>query len=124
MDGNLSSERLLLPGGGITPRKEGWHSATVARDSGMRGRGARKERAHDHQKGQKVSTRQYLQIRERRGLVREILSRSRRSTETCSTRTSFRDGREASADRVGRHRCFIEQEPGARARGRARAEVR
>jgi hypothetical protein len=89
-------------------------SATVARDSGIRGRGARKERADDQQKGQKVSTRQYLQIRERRGLVREILSRSRRSTETCSTRTCFRDGREASTDRVGRHCCFIEQEPGAR----------
>ena len=37
-----------------------------------------------------------MQIRERRGLAREILSGSRRSTEMGSTRTSFRDGRDAA----------------------------
>jgi hypothetical protein len=50
------------------------------------------------------STRRYLQITKRGGLVREILSRPRRSAEACSTRPNFRDGREASTGRVGR-RC-------------------
>src|SRR5262245_18698146 len=113
MDGNLCFERHLSPRGKTTLRKEGGHSARVARDSGVRGRDAGKERAHDHKENQEVPTRQYLQIRKRSGLVREILSGSRRPAETCSTRTNFRDGRETSTDRAGRHRSSIEQEPGA-----------
>src|ERR1022692_3484281 len=120
MDGKSSSERRRLPAGGSVTRKVGWRRDTVGRDSGIRGRDAGKGRAHDHQK---VPKRQYLQIRERRGLVREILSRPRCSAETRSTRTNCGDGREASPDRVGRHRCCIEQKPCARARRLAGAEI-
>src|SRR5450755_125248 len=116
MGGRLSSERRRLPAGGNVTRKVGWRRDTVGRDSGIRGRDAGKAGAHDYEESKEISTRQYLQITERRRLVREILSCSRRSAEACSTRPNFRDPREASTGRVGRHCRGIEQEPGARAR--------
>src|ERR1700730_3276747 len=106
----MSFETRRLPTGRKTTRREAHGSATVARGSGIRGRSAGKARAHDHQKSKEISTRQSLQIRKRGDLVREILSRSRRSAETCSARSQFRDEREASTHRVGRHHCCIEQE--------------
>src|SRR5438309_1066983 len=108
----------------MTTSKERRRSGTVARGSGIRGRDAGKARAHDHQESKEISTRQSMQIRERRDLVREILSLARRSAETGSTRSQFRDEREASTHRVGRHDGGIEQEPGARAGSRTGAKVR
>ena len=124
MAGKLSFEKHLLPGGKTKTSKEDWPSVTVARDSGIRGRSAGKARAHDHWKSKEISPRQSMQISERRDLVREVLSRSRRSTKTCPTRSSFRDGREASTHGVGRHCCCTQQEPGARAGSRTGAKVR
>src|ERR1035437_9755424 len=124
MVGSLSSERHLLPTGGTKMSKEGWRNATVARGSGIRGRDAGKARAHDHQKSKEISTRQSMQFRKRRDLVREVLSRSRRSTKTCSARSKLRDEREASTHGAGRHHCGIEQEPCANAGGRTGTKVR
>ena len=94
MDGKLSFEKPLWPAGRNVTRKVGWRRDTVDTGSGIRGRDAGKARAHDHQESKEISTRQYLQIRKRRDLVREVLSRSRCSAETCSTRPNFGDGRE------------------------------
>src|ERR1700694_5173887 len=118
----MSFETRRLPTGRKTPRKEAHGSATVARGSGIRGRDAGKARAHDHQKSKEISTRQSMQIRERRDLVREVLSRSRRSAKTCSTRSKLRDERAASTHRAGRHHCFTKQEPCARAGSRTCAK--
>ena len=71
----LSFEGRQLPRGRKATRKEAYGNATVARGSGIRGRGAGKARAHDHQKSKKISTRQSMQIGKRRDLVREVLSR-------------------------------------------------
>src|ERR1017187_6593979 len=120
----MSFERRLWPTGRKTTRKEAYGSATVATGSGIRGRDAGKARAHDHQTSKEISTRQSLQIRKRRDLVREVLSRSRRSTKTCSARPKFRDQRDASTHRAGRHHCCIEQEPCANAGGRTCTKVR
>ena len=54
-----------------------------------------------------------MQFRKWRALVREVLSRARRSSETCPAGSEFRDERKASPHRSGRHHCFIKQEPGA-----------
>src|ERR1035438_8845548 len=123
MAAGSSSERCRLLVGGSVTRKAGWRRDTVNSGSGIRGRDARKAGAHDHEKSKEISTRQYLQIRERRGLVREILPHSRRPSEARSTRPNFRNRREASTGRVERHCRGIEQEPGARARSGACAEV-
>src|ERR1700693_5559807 len=103
----MSFERPRSPCGRKTMRKEDYGSATVARGSGIRGRNAGKGSAHDQQKSKEISTRQFVQIRERGDLVREILSRSRRSAETCSARSQFRNEREAGTHRAGRHYCII-----------------
>src|SRR5258708_36824114 len=124
MGGSLCFEKAPLPAGRTTTNKGGGRSATVARGSGIRGRGAGKARAHDHQKSKEISTRQSMPIRERRDLVREVLSGSRRSAKTCSARSKFGDEREASTHRAGRHHCFIKPEPCARAGSRACAKVR
>src|ERR1035438_8404873 len=109
MVGNLSFGRRLLLVGRTTMSKSGWLNATVARGSGIRGRSAGKARAHDHQESKEISTRQSMQIRKRRDLVREILSRARRSAKTYSARSMCRDERSASTHRAGRHYCFIKQ---------------
>src|ERR1035438_7906035 len=83
-----------------------------------------KARAHDHRKSKEISTRQFMQFHERRDLVREILSRSRRSAKTCSARSKFGDERKASTHRAGRHYRFTKQEPCARAGSRTGAQVR
>src|ERR1035438_8700024 len=103
MAAGSSSERCRLLVGGSVTRKAGWRRDTVNSGSGIRGRDARKAGAHDHEKSKEISTRQYLQIRERRGLVREILPHSRRPSEARSTRPNFRNRRAASTGRVGRH---------------------
>src|SRR5437016_13769374 len=108
----------------MSTSKERRRSATVARGSGIRGRDAGKARAHDHQESKEISTRQSMQIRKWRDLVREVLSLARRSAKTCPTWSQFRDEREASTHRVGRHDGCIEPEPGARAGSRTCAEVR
>src|SRR3984885_1650873 len=98
---SLFFEMHQLPAGRTTMKKDGYGSATVARCSGFRGRNAGKACAHDHQKSKEISTRQFVQIRECGDLVREILSRPRRSAETCSARSQFRNEREAGTHRAG-----------------------
>src|SRR5437660_3756395 len=119
----MSFERRRLPCGRKTTRKEDCCSATVATGSGIRGRSAGKARAHDHQESKEISTRQSMQFRKRRDLVREVLSRSRRSAKTCPARSQFRNEREASTHRAGRHHGFIKPEPCARAGSRIGAKV-
>ena len=102
MAGNTCFEKHRLPSGGNETKEAGWQRDTVDSGSGVRGGNAGKKRVHVHEKSKKISTRQYLHIEQWRGLVREVLSSPRQSTETCSARSHFRDGRQTSACRVGR----------------------